>query len=233
MTGEAPPADAGPPPVPPAGDTGHPARVAIALPNTPDFVVSFLAALRAGLVAVPVNHGFTGPELRHVLADSGTTVLICTDRVRDLVADAGELPALAAVHAAPPTADAGDGVPATGAGGGEFPRHGGDDLATLLYTSGTEGRPKGAMLSHRALAANHAQVDRISPPVVGPDDTVLLALPLFHAYGLNSGLGAVVHHGATGLLAEDVASPGAAPLEPAVAARFTEATGRAVHVGYA
>ncbi|WP_199562053.1 AMP-binding protein [Micromonospora deserti] len=246
---------------------GHPPRVAIALGNSPDFVVSYLAALRAGLVAVPVNPGFTAPELRHVLADSGASALICTARVRDLVAGvADHLPALTAVHTTPPAAG----------GPGTFPARGGDDLAVLLYTSGTEGRPKGAMLTHRALAANHEQVARIDPPVVGPDDTLLLALPLFHAYGLNSGLGAVVHHGATGVLVDDlgvdgglaeitrrrvsvlvgvpsmfltwstadadavaaatdsvrVAVCGAAPLESAVAARFTAVTGRPVHVGY-
>ncbi|MFG1889685.1 AMP-binding protein [Micromonospora sp. NPDC049051] len=245
----------------------YPPRVAVALGNCPDFVVSFLAALRAGLVAVPVNPGLTAPELRHVLADSGASVLIGTGRVCDLVAGVAEdLPALVAVHTAPPVAPAGD----------AFPRRGGDDLALLLYTSGTEGRPKGAMLTHRALAANHEQVGRIDPPVVGPDDTVLLALPLFHAYGLNAGLGAVVHHGATGVLVDDLGTDaglaeiarhrvsvlvgvpsmvaawstadaaalapamasvrvvvcGAAPLEPAVAARFAEVAGRRVHVGY-
>ncbi|MFI7577964.1 AMP-binding protein [Micromonospora sp. NPDC049497] len=255
----------------PAADAGepdrHPPRVAIALGNTPDFVVSYLGVLRAGLVAVPVNPGFTAPELRHVLADSGATVLICAQPVRDRIATVTEeLPALRAVHTAPPTAGGTD----------AFPARGGEDLAVLLYTSGTEGRPKGAMLSHRALAANHDQVDAIDPPVVGPDDTLLLALPLFHAYGLNSGLGAVVHHGATGVLVDDLGDDaglaeiarhrvtvlvgvpsmvaawsgadadtvaaalasvrvvvcGAAPLEPAVAARFTEVTGRSVHVGY-
>ncbi|WP_433551677.1 AMP-binding protein [Micromonospora zamorensis] len=176
---------------PPTDPGGTPPRVAIALPNTLDFVVTWLGALRAGLVAVPVNPGFTAPELRHVLADSGASVLIATDRVRGLVADvAAELPALTLVSGTPPTAEA--------PGPSARPRRGGADLAVLLYTSGTEGRPKGAMLSHQALLANHEQVDRIQPPVVGPTDTVLLALPLFHAYGLNSGLGAVVHHGATG-----------------------------------
>ncbi|WP_433792299.1 class I adenylate-forming enzyme family protein [Actinoplanes sp. CA-252034] len=76
------------------------------------------------------------------------------------------------------------------------------DLAVLLYTSGTSGRPKGAMLTHAALAANHDQLDRIEPPVVGPDDVVLLAVPFFHAYGLNTGLGSVAHHAATGVLTE-------------------------------
>ncbi|SCL62103.1 AMP-binding protein [Micromonospora peucetia] len=265
LTGS-PSAGARPAPGGPATDR-HPPRIAVALGNSPDLVVSCLAALRAGLVAVPVNPDLTAPELRHVLADSGASVLIATERVRDLVAGiAGELPALVAVHTAPPVADTGH----------PFPDRGGDDLALLLYTSGTEGRPKGAMLTHRALAANHEQVGRIEPPVVGPDDTVLLALPLFHAYGLNAGLGAVVHHGATGVLVDELGPDaglaeiarrrvtvlvgvpsmvaawstadaaalagatasvrvvvcGAAPLEPAVAARFTEVTGRPVHVGY-
>ncbi|WFF01654.1 AMP-binding protein [Micromonospora sp. WMMD964] len=251
---------------PPAHPGDTPPRVAIALPNTVDFVVAWLGALRAGLVAVPVNPGLTAPELRHVLSDSGASVLVATDRVRGLVADlTGDLPALVAVHGTPPTAE----TP-----GPTRPRRGGTDLAVLLYTSGTEGRPKGAMLSHRALLANLEQVDGIEPPVVGPADTVLLALPLFHAYGLNSGLGAVIHHGATGVLLDElgptagldeiarhrvtvlvgvpsmfstwadaptvraatasvrVAVCGAAPLEPPVAARFTEATGHRVHIGY-
>ncbi|MFC0007261.1 AMP-binding protein [Micromonospora siamensis] len=253
----------------PTGPTDTPDRVAIALPNSIDFVLGHLGALRAGLVAVPVNPGLTAPELRHVLADSGAATLICTPAVRDRVAGiAAGLPALTAVHTAPPTA--------APAGPLRLPVRGGEDLAVLLYTSGTEGHPKGAMLSHRALTANHGQIARIDPPVVGPDDTVLLALPLFHAYGLNSGLGAVLHHGATGVLVDEpgaagaldllarhpvsvlvgvppmflawstadagaldaamrsvrVAVCGAAPLDPAVAARFTEATGHPVHVGY-
>ncbi|MGK5445725.1 AMP-binding protein [Micromonospora sp. URMC 105] len=249
----------------PGGPAGVPARVAIALPNTPDFVVAYLATLRAGLVAVPVNPGLTARELRHVLADSGATLLCGTEAVRDRVAGlTADLPALRAVHTALPEQ------------AGELPARSGGDLAVLLYTSGTEGRPKGAMLPHRALAANQDQVGRISPPVVGADDTVLLALPLFHAYGLNTGLGAVIHHGATGVLVDElgpdcaldeiarhrvsvlvgvpsmflawstadagvvaaamasvrVAVCGAAPLDPATGARFTEVTGHPVHVGY-
>ncbi|MET8527756.1 AMP-binding protein [Micromonospora sp. NPDC005172] len=253
--------------VPPTEPDATPPRVAIALPNTLGFVIGWLGALRAGLVAVPVNPGFTAPELRHVLADSGASLLIGTERVRGLVAEvAADLPALTAVHATPPSAAQPE--PSL------RPHRGGDDLAVLLYTSGTEGHPKGAMLSHRALLANHEQVDAVEPPVVGPDDRVLLALPLFHAYGLNSGLGAVVQHGAEGVLLDDpdptaglaeiarhqvsvlvgvpsmflawadadavraatasvrVAVCGAAPLEPAVAARFTAATGHPMHVGY-
>ncbi|MEH1012006.1 AMP-binding protein [Micromonospora sp. CPCC 206060] len=253
--------------VPPPDSPGLPARVAIALPNTPDFAVAFLAVLRAGLVAVPVNPELTAPELRHVLADSGAAVLLCTAEVADRAsAITADLPGPLAVHTTLPTHP---GVPGT-----VHPGRSGEDLAVLLYTSGTEGRPKGAMLTHRALLANHEQIDRIEPPVVGPDDTVLLALPLFHAYGLNSGLGAVVYHGATGLLIDSfdpagsladiarhrvtvlagvpsmflawpaqpdlagalasvrVAVCGAAPLPVPTAARFVEAAGRPVGVGY-
>jgi long-chain acyl-CoA synthetase len=58
------------------------------------------------------------------------------------------------------------------------------------------------MLTHRALIANHRQLDGIEPRIVGPNDIVLLALPLFHAFGLNSSLGAVAWHGACGVLVE-------------------------------
>ena len=88
------------------------------------------------------------------------------------------------------------------AGGPVETTTGDEDLAVLLYTSGSEGRPKGAMLSHRALLANHEQLARIEPPPIGPDDVVLLAVPLFHAYGLNSGLGSVAYHGACGVLVD-------------------------------
>ncbi|WP_173157085.1 AMP-binding protein [Phytohabitans suffuscus] len=243
---------------------GHPARVAVALGNTPDFAVAFFGALRAGLTAVPVNPEYTARELRHVLADSAATTLVCTERVRETVDGIrSELPALSAVHVELPDLDGPPPARETG----------GSDLAVLLYTSGTEGSPKGAMLSHRALIANHVQVARI-PDVVGPDDVLLLAVPLFHAYGLNTGLGAVAFHGARGVLVEGfdpaasleviarcgvtavvgvpsmyvgwaarpdlgaafgsvrLAVCGAAPLEPATAARIGDATGRQVFVGY-
>jgi long-chain acyl-CoA synthetase len=79
---------------------------------------------------------------------------------------------------------------------------GGEDLAVLMYTSGTTGRPKGAMLSHRAMLANLDQCASIQPPVVSADDVVLLVLPLFHVYGLNPGLGMVARSGCTGILVE-------------------------------
>ena len=69
-----------------------------------------------------------------------------------------------------------------------------EKLAALLYTSGTSGRPRAAMLTHRALLANIEQVAAVEPPMIHGDDVVLGVLPLFHVYGLNAVLGVVMRH---------------------------------------
>jgi long-chain acyl-CoA synthetase len=77
-----------------------------------------------------------------------------------------------------------------------------EKLACLLYTSGTSGRPRAAMLTHRALLANIAQVAEVEPPMMHGDDVVLGVLPLFHVYGLNAVLGGVIRHRAKLVLVE-------------------------------
>jgi long-chain acyl-CoA synthetase len=163
-------------------------RVAIVLGNSIDFAVTFFGTLRAGRVAVPLNPGYTADELAHAITDSQAAVVVAEQAERAKLRSA-----------TPPCVPPDLGV---GAATGDLPRVAPGDLAVLLYTSGTSGRPKGAMLTHAALAANHDQLDAIEPPVAGPDDVVLLAMPLFHAYGLNTGLGTVAHHAATGVLVD-------------------------------
>ncbi|HVF04379.1 MAG TPA: AMP-binding protein [Frankiaceae bacterium] len=184
-------------------------RVAIQLGNTPGFVVSYFGTLRGGFVAVPVNTGYTAAELAHVLGDSGAAAVVCTRSAAPTMLDLKrDLPSLREVVVSD-AAEAPEGTTSLDAvgergdtlGTATYPR-GGDDLAVLIYTSGTSGRPKGAMLSHRALTANLDQCTAITPPVVQEDDVVLLVLPLFHIYGLNPGLGMVAKAGATGLLVE-------------------------------
>jgi long-chain acyl-CoA synthetase len=195
-TGPLAPVDA----APPAGASDaaeRPARVAIAISEGLEFAVMFFGAVRAGLIAVPINPSFTPAEFAHVLADSGAALLVASDGVRDRLVDADAVPPRLRVL---PTATSTE-----AAVQGSAPQLGAvaaDALGVLLYTSGTEGRPKGAMLSHAALLANHHQLADIRPPVVGPDDVLLLALPLFHAYGLNAGLGALAYHGACGVLVD-------------------------------
>ncbi len=182
-------------------------RVALQLGNTVEFPVAYFAVLRAGLVAIPLNTGYTRDELAYVLGDSQARVLVSSRTVASAAVAATEgLPhpvrvMVTGVDTAPEGASSFD-VLLDGPEGAVEPAGGGEDLAVVLYTSGTSGRPKGAMLTHRALLANLQQCSRIDPPVVSADDVVLLVLPLFHVYGLNGALGMVAWNGATGVLAE-------------------------------
>ncbi len=184
-------------------------RVGLRLGNTPDFPVAWFGALRAGLVAVPVNPGYTEVEVRTQLGDCGARALV-TAPAADLDALRAGLPGLEHVL----LAEQGQDGPGTlaglqVAGGPPLPAAspagsvgGSEDLAAVLYTSGTSGVPRGAMLSHRALLATLASSASIDPPVVAPDDVVLLVLPLSHVYGLGAALGMVARQGATGVLVE-------------------------------
>jgi long-chain acyl-CoA synthetase len=165
-------------------------RVGILLPNGIDFAAIYFAVLRAGLVALPLNTAYTQPELQHQLDDAGASLVVTDEEHRELV----DVPVLVTGGADWLQALAHEPAAASSAGS--------EDLAVLLYTSGTTGRPKGAMLSHRALLSNLEQLSRIEPAVVAADDVVLLVLPLFHVYGLNAGLGMTARARATGILAE-------------------------------
>ena len=169
---------------------GEGERVGILLPNGVDFAVAYFGVLRAGLVALPLNTAYTQPELQFQLDDSSAALVLTDADRQELVG----VPTLAVGTPEWQEALTHEPAPATAVGS--------EDLAVLLYTSGTTGRPKGAMLSHRALLANLEQLSRIEPAVVAGDDVVLLVLPLFHVYGLNAGLGMTARARATGVLAE-------------------------------
>jgi long-chain acyl-CoA synthetase len=178
-------------------------RVALLLGNVPEFVSAYFGALRAGLVAVPLNTGSTPSELDGLLADAG---------VRAVVFDRGSATAVRQTDGPPDLVRIVVGAPAPGEkafgafSGTPYP-HPTDpeDLALLLFTSGTSGRPKGAMLTHRALRASVEQVHDLrapSLPAVTADDVVLLVLPLFHIYALNGTLAAAARCAATMVLVE-------------------------------
>ncbi len=193
-------------------------RVVLQLGNTPDFPVLYCGALRAGLVAVPANTGYTGPELAHLLADSGARALVTSSVQVISAADGLRAGALEHVLIAAPSGPDGT-VPLPDLLAGATPdpaaRHrpaSGEELAMLLYTSGTSGKPRGAMLSHRALLANLEQCGEIRPTVATPADVLLLAIPLYHAYGLNPGLGMLAWAGATGVLVDSFDAAGSLEL---------------------
>lgn len=180
-------------------------RVMIATANSIEFVAAYLGVLRARMVAVPVNPRSATGELVRMLADSGARLVVADQSTiavaRDAVAGVGEAlaavggetapPRLAVVGAAGPGEHSWDqliaerGTPAPG-------RADPESIAVLLYTSGTSGRPRAAMLSHRALLANIDQAAAVTPPMITGRDVVLGVLPLFHVYGLNAVLGQVL-----------------------------------------
>lgn len=189
-------------------------RVVLCMTNCVEFVATYLAALRARLVAVPVNpRGGTG-ELARMIVDCGARAVVCepktVSQVRAAVggvadALAGEQPTNTSSMAVPrvivcraraiPGELTYDEVARRTARAIPLPEDP-ESLAVLLYTSGTSGRPRAAMLSHRALVANIEQAAQVRPPMVTGDDVVLGVLPLFHVYGLNAVLGQAVRQGA-------------------------------------
>ncbi len=189
-------------------------RVAFALVNGATLVTTYLAAARAGVVAVPMNPRSATGELVRMLADSSSRLVVAdattAPSVRSAVgglqdalegADAqlrrrNPVPVLAVdgVRALPGEHRFDDLAAATDrrvVSPGDR-----ENLAVVLYTSGTSGRPRGAMLSHRALLSNIDQVASIEPAPTRGDDVVLGMLPLFHIYGLNAVLGQVLAQGA-------------------------------------
>ncbi len=186
-----------------AGGIGVGDRVAIQVGNVPAFVEAYYATQRIGAVAVPLSIALAADEVAHALDDSGASLLVVAGTVADAMVDVAlelEVAVVVVGEDAPAgtrrwaDVSEGDGRP-------EPVEVGDDDLAALVYTSGTTGRPRGAMLTRRNLRANQDQSLAGRFQVDG-DDVVLVVLPLSHIYALNVGLGACVRVGATVVLQE-------------------------------
>lgn len=182
-------------------------RVIIQLPNGVEFVETYFAVLRAGMVAVPINPSLKAPEIAHLLSDSGAAVYIthisCVDDAAKALEDRN-LTVVVLGGAAVTGETAGEmlGYDELSRGGVDAAHQptGADDTAVLIYTSGTTGKPKGAQISHLALvmsAMATSQIGEISSADVG-----LGALPLFHVYGLSTVLNTFVCVGASLVLTQ-------------------------------
>ena len=193
-------------------------RIIVITGNRLEFVTTYLGILRAQAVAVPLNPGASAREVARVVADCGARMVVAEGETVSTVRAAAALVDDALAGRAS-TLD--QDVPAevldrlvrprvvligTTLLPGERsydhlradtarpapPLQDPEHTAALLYTSGTTGLPRAAMLSHRALATNIEQVAAIDPPMIHGDDVVLGVLPLFHVYGLNAVLGTVL-----------------------------------------
>ena len=160
-------------------------RVALMIPNTPEFAAAYYGILRAGAIAVPLDVDLTRNELRTAVADCGATLLIAWRELRRFHEQAWLVAPGSFFDEAEPVA--------------AVEREAGD-TAVILYTSGTTGQPRGAELTHANLLSNA----RVTAELFGfgSDDSVLGALPLAHAFGQTCTLNAPLLAGARLVLAD-------------------------------
>jgi long-chain acyl-CoA synthetase len=154
--------------------------VSVFLPNCIEFLEAWWAILKAGGVLGPVNPAYTGPEAGYVVGHSEAVALVTDARGAEVFAP--ERDALGNLRAVISIDEGGDARLDELAGrGGAAPavERDLDDLAAILYTSGTTGKPKGAMLTHRNELVNAAMGAELLP--LGPGERVGMLLPLFHA----------------------------------------------------
>ena len=155
-------------------------RVAVQVQKSVESLVLYLATVRAGAVYLPLNTAYTLNELAYFLADAEPSLIVCDPSRRDGVA------ALAAGAAVETLGTGGKGS-LTAAAAAEAPTFAtvprqADDLAAILYTSGTTGRSKGAMLTHANLASNAATLTEAWR--FTSEDVLIHALPIYHTHGL-------------------------------------------------
>ncbi|MEV0328091.1 long-chain fatty acid--CoA ligase [Micromonospora echinospora] len=189
--------------------------VALLAPNVVDFPRVYYGALAAGAVLVPVHLLMTADEMGYVLRDSGAKLLVChTSQLATGTAAA----ALAGV----PVVTVGPASPGVGAprledvGGARAPlpsyvTRSAEDVAVVLYTSGTTGAPKGALLTHLNLVMN-ATVNVFDANEARGSDVVLGCLPLFHSFGQTVAMNGTFRVGATLVLLSRFTGPAAIDL---------------------
>lgn len=171
--------------------------------NAPDMLVLLFAAARLGAMLVPLNWRLAAPELRYVMLDCRPKLLVVQPGFAGHADTIRHDPSACAVHVSDPAA----GGLATAAGPTAVADSGGDaDPLLIVYTSGTTGRPKGAVLTQAAVAANAANARAMHAMTAA--DHVLTVLPMFHVGGLNIQTTPVLQAGGTVTLHEKF-DPGA------------------------
>jgi long-chain acyl-CoA synthetase len=167
-------------------------RAAIIMKNCPEYIISYFAILRAGGIAVPINTFLIAEEVAYILRDSGCKILIYEKSFEPI---AGEIRNLTPEVKTIQFSD----IPQQTA---EPARCDDNNVALLLYTSGTTGFPKGAILTHRNLISNVKACTEVMK--FTHKDRVLLFLPLFHSFSFNVCVLVPIYSGACIVLLESV-----------------------------
>ena len=183
-------------------------RVLVRSARSPELIILYVACLRLGALFVPVNPQGTAAELEHVLRDAQPALAVLAPGEHAALA-----PLAAACGARTATLGAGNEGTLPGSARAPGPRtvtaraHAPGDLAAIVYTSGTTGRPKGAMLTRGNLASNAAVLAR-AWRFTG-EDLLLHVLPLYHVHGLFVALNTTLAAGSGLLFCERFAAPAA------------------------
>ena len=156
-------------------------KVALLSSNMPNWGVCYFAVTSAGMIAVPILPDFSGEELDMIIEHSEARALLVSDRLFTKLSKA----TIARLNVVIRTKNLGViAQRVRGEGSTAVPKP--DDLAVIIYTSGTTSKPKGVMLTHKALCAQVRLSSAIFP--VGGDDTFLSVLPLSHTYECSIGM---------------------------------------------
>jgi long-chain acyl-CoA synthetase len=193
--------------------------VALMLPTSSDFIRSYFGALALGAVVVPVNILLTAEEVEFVLRDSGASALVADESVLDVAVSASNAAGTDLF-----TVGGGATRPGTDGGRARLDLLAGlaepiptavlrrpDHAAVVLYTSGTTGKPKGAVLTHSNMLMN-ATIMAFDAIDLRSDDRVLCCLPLFHTFGQSVTMNATLRRGATLVLMSRFRGDGALDL---------------------
>ena len=181
-------------------------HVALVLGNSPAFLISYFAVLARGGVVIPINPTYTPDEMAYILLDGDVKAIVgLSPLIAQAKAALSQLPQLKLVVSVPyadvpaeaergaieflPFADALKGS------GGTLHFVDEEEVAVILYTSGTTGKPKGALLTHRNLYSNAQSIGEYLE--ITPDDKALAALPMFHVFCLTVIVNAPLLRGAT------------------------------------
>jgi long-chain acyl-CoA synthetase len=174
-------------------------KVALLLPNTPHFPLAYFGVLALGAVAVPVHALLRAEEIAYVLEDSGAKALICAAPLLGEGAKGAELagvPLFAVMDGGDERIPRIDTLAAQATPIERAEPREPDDIAVVLYTSGTTGKPKGAMITHFNILMN-VDTSILSSFNFSPDDVVLGCLPLFHTFGQTVAMNVCFRVGAT------------------------------------
>ncbi|WP_137283761.1 long-chain-fatty-acid--CoA ligase [Halorussus salinisoli] len=173
-------------------------RVAVYLPNVPQFVTAFHGTLRAGGVVVPMNPQYKSREIGHLLSDSGAKAVVTLSDLVPFVEEVRDDTNLEHVVTVGEESGAGTDFEAfLGDADSAVVDRADDDVAVQPYTSGTTGQPKGVQLTHRNLASNANTAADLVPEGIRPEDKQLGVLPLFHIYGMTVVMNATLFNGGT------------------------------------